>query len=58
MIWHSMQIISTRDGFHEMSDNVYWKNKNIINLSSAEFAWRVVKVKQIHVSFLFLYQKH
>ena len=31
---------------YKMSNPVFWKNKkNIINLSSAEFAWRVVKVK-------------
>ena len=34
------------DNLHEMSDPVYVKNKkNIINLSSAENAQRVVKVK-------------
>ena len=30
---------------HEMSKPIFWENKeNIINLSSAEFAQRVVKV--------------
>ena len=41
-----------------MSDPVFWENKkNIISLSSAEFAKRVVKVKrrmQVNIFFLFL----
>ena len=45
------------DNLHEMSDPVYAKNKkNIINLSSAENAQRVVKVKCLHPSsFTMLY---
>ena len=35
-----------RDNIHEMSNPVFWKKKiNVINLLSAEFAKRVVKVK-------------
>ena len=37
-----MQIVSKGDNLHEMSSSVYWKKKNkkknIIKLSSAEFA--------------------
>ena len=41
-----MQIVSNGDNLHEMSNPVSGKNKkNIINLSSAEYAQRVVKVK-------------
>ena len=42
-----MQIVSNGDNLHEISNPVFWgkKEKNIINLSSAEFALRVVKVK-------------
>ena len=41
-----MQIVSIGDNLHEMSNLVFLENnKNIINLSSAEFAKRVVKVK-------------
>ena len=40
-----MQIVSTGDNLHEMSKLVYLeKNKNMINLLSAEFAQKVVKV--------------
>ena len=44
-IWHFMQIVSNGDNLHEMSDPVFWKN--IINLLSAEFAQRVVMVKEV-----------
>ena len=41
-----MQIVSNGDNLHEMSNPVSGINmKNIINLSSAELAQRVVKVK-------------
>ena len=42
-----MQIVSTGDNLHEMSNAVFWgKNKkNITNLSFAELGQRVVKVK-------------
>ena len=41
-----MQIISNGDELHEMSNPVFWKNKrNAIDLSSAEFAQRMVKVE-------------
>ena len=44
-----MQIVYNRDNLHEMSDPVFWeKNKkkiNITNLSSAEFAQRMVTIK-------------
>ena len=40
-----MQIVSIGDNLHEMSVSVFWgKNKkNVISLSSAELAKRVVK---------------
>ena len=41
-----MQIVSNGDNLHEMSNPVFW-GKNIINLLSAEFAQRVVKVNTI-----------
>ena len=42
-----MQIVSG-DNLHEMSDPVFWKKirKNIINLSSAELAQRVLNVER------------
>ena len=48
-IWHFMQIVSNGDNLHEMSNPIFLfsgKNqKSIINLSSAELAERVIKVK-------------
>ena len=42
-----MQIVSNGDNLHEILNPVFWKNKNnIINLSSAEYAHRLVKVKE------------
>ena len=42
-----MQIVSNRDNLHEMSNPDLWENKkNIINLSSAKYSQRVVKVKE------------
>ena len=42
-----MQIVSLGDNLHEVSDPIFRKNKkNIVSLSSAEFALRVVSVKQ------------
>ena len=41
---HFFQIVSIGDNLHEMSNPVFWDKKNI-NLSSAELAKRVVKVK-------------
>ena len=41
-----MQIVSNGENLHEMSKPVFWENKeNIINLSPAELAQRVIKVK-------------
>ena len=41
-----MQIVSIGDNLHEMSNPVSGKKyENVINLSSAELAQRVVKVK-------------
>ena len=41
-----MQFISFEDSLHEMSNSVFWENKkNIINLSFAELAQRVAKVR-------------
>ena len=38
-LWYFMQIISSGDSLHGMSEPIFGeKNKNIINLSSAEFA--------------------
>ena len=46
-----MQIVSSGDDLHEMLNPVFWKNKkNIIILSSAVLAKRVVKIKQNHPS--------
>ena len=46
-----MQFFSNGDILHEMSDPVLWENKiNIINLSSAESAEKLVKVKFITIS--------
>ena len=43
-----MQFVSLGDNLHEMSKTVYWgkKKENIINLSSAESAQKVVKVNK------------
>ena len=47
-IWHFMQIVSLGDNLHEISNPGFWENKKIIiNLSSAELAKRVVKVKML-----------
>ena len=35
-IWHFMQIVSTGDNLHEMSNLFYWKNKKYFSMSSAE----------------------
>ena len=42
-----MQIVSSGDKLHEMSNFVFWEKirKYVMNLSSAELAKRVVKVK-------------
>ena len=43
LFWNFMQIVSN---WHEISNPVFWeKLENIINLSSADLAQRVVKVK-------------
>ena len=43
-----MQIVSNGDNLHEISNPVFMENKrNIINLSSAEFVWRVVIVMDV-----------
>ena len=44
-----MQIVSSGDNLHEMSKPIFWKIKNvkgIFNLSSAEFAQRVVRINK------------
>ena len=38
-----MQIFSNGDNLREMSNPIFWKKRKNINLSSAEFAHRVVK---------------
>ena len=42
-----MHIVSNGDNLHEMSNPIFWgkKYENITNLSSAELAQKVVKVK-------------
>ena len=41
-----MQIVSSGDNLHDMSNPVFWeKYENTANLSSAELAQRVVKAK-------------
>ena len=42
-----MQTVSNGDNLHEMSEPVFEKKneKNIINITYAEYAYRVVKVK-------------
>ena len=47
-----MQIVSNGDNLHEMSNPVFWeKNTKNINLLSAEFAQRGVKVNQAIFQF-------
>ena len=43
-----MQTVSNGDSLHEKSNPAFWEKqeKNIISLSSAEFAQRVTKVKK------------
>ena len=53
-----MQIVSSGDNLHEMSNPVFWKKleknkKKITNLPSAELAQRVIKTKQ----FLWMMKK-
>ena len=48
-----MQIVSFGDNLHEMSKSIIWKkeekkNKNMINLLSAEYALRVITMQQIY----------
>ena len=44
-----MQIVSSGDNLHEISKPIFWKkSENIIDLSSAELALRVVKVKKCY----------
>ena len=45
-IWHFMQIVSTGDNLHEMSDPVFWKKKikESISLAYAELAKIVVRL--------------
>ena len=43
-----MHIVSLGDNLHEMSNPILWENKKKnINMSSAEFAHSVVKVKEV-----------
>ena len=47
-----MQIVSSGDNLHDMSKPISGKNKkNIVNLSSAELAQKVVKVNQLKQKF-------
>ena len=49
-----MQIVSFGDNLHEMEKLILWESKkNIINLSSAEFAQRAVKVNKLDLWNLF-----
>ena len=43
-----MQIVSSRNNLHGISNPVFFRGGNIINLSSAELAKRLVKVKSVH----------
>ena len=45
-----MQIVSIGDNLHDISKPVFWEKKirNIINVSSAKLAQRVVKVILVH----------
>ena len=45
-----MQIVALGDNLHKISKLIFWENKKNINLLSAEFAHRVVKVKSILVN--------
>ena len=48
-----MQIVSLGNNLHDMSSLYYGKNKNsTVNLSSAELAQRVEKVKEIVGTFV------
>ena len=51
-----MQIVSIEEHLHELSKPVSWENKkNIINISSAELAQRVVKVKQFQTIIIYVW---
>ena len=43
-----MQIVSNGDNWHEISKHVFWEN--IINLSTAELAQKMVKIKGNNLS--------
>ena len=60
-IWHFMPVILLGDHLHEMSVPFFWekwkikiKKKiiNLISLSSAEFAQRVVKINMVDENFI------
>ena len=40
MLWHFMQIVSSRDNLHELLKPIFWEKnkKNTTGLSSAELA--------------------
>ena len=52
-----MQIVSLLgDNLHEISNPFFWKNKkNIISLSSAEYAHSMVSVKMLKNTFYFFF---
>ena len=46
-LWHFMQIVPYGDNVYNMSKPIFWESrKNMMKLSSAEFAQRDVKVKE------------
>ena len=49
-----MQIVSLGDNLHEISNPIFWENvqKNIIYLSSAEFAHSTVSVTLDCIEFI------
>ena len=48
LIGHFMQIVSNGDNWHGISNPVFWEN--IINLSTAELAQKMVKIKGNNLS--------
>ena len=48
--WQFMQIAPIGDNLHELSKSVFWENRYIINMSSAENFMRSAKSLQIQES--------
>ena len=46
-----MQIVSSGDSFHEMSEPIFSNNeKNMVSLSFAEYAQKVVQVYKVRIT--------